>query len=128
MNHLLSVLIIIICLVSCNRHSVYWDILSQVESYIEERPDSALAVLEQINPLELSDKEERGKHALLYSMALDKNFIDKTDFEVLWPAVDYYCNNGSATDKLRTYYYQGRIYHNKGNDRDLKYREQAHPL
>lgn len=116
MNHLLSVLIIIICLVSCNRHSVYWDILSQVESYIEERPDSALAVLEQINPLELSDKEERGKHALLYSMALDKNFIDKTDFEVLWPAVDYYCNNGSATDKLRTYYYQGRIYHNKGND------------
>ena len=62
MNHLLSVLIIIICLVSCNRHSVYWDILSQVESYIEERPDSALAVLEQINPLELSDKDFKSEY------------------------------------------------------------------
>lgn len=49
-------------------------------------------------------------------MALDKNFVDKTDFEVLQPAIDYYEDNGSATDKLRTYYYQGRIYQNMGND------------
>ena len=49
-------------------------------------------------------------------MALDKNFVDKTDFEVLQPAIDYYEDNGSATDKLRTYYYQGRIYQNAGND------------
>ena len=65
---------------------------------------------------ELSCKEEKAKHALLYSMALDKNFVDKTDFEVLQPAIDYYEDNGSATDKLRTYYYQGRIFQNKGND------------
>ena len=45
-------------------------------------------------------------------MALDKNYIDKTDFEVLQPAIDYYENHGSATDKLRTFYYQGRIYQN----------------
>ena len=49
-------------------------------------------------------------------MALDKNYIDKTSFEVLQPAIDYYEDNGSATDKLRTYYYQGRIYQNAGND------------
>lgn len=49
-------------------------------------------------------------------MALDKHFVDKTDFEVLQPAIDYYEDNGSATDKLRIYYYQGRIYQNMGND------------
>lgn len=88
-----------------------------MESYIEERPDSALAVLKQMNASELSGKEEKAKHALLYSMALDKNVIDKTDFEVLQPAIDYFENNGgSATDKMRTYYYQGRIYQNQGND------------
>lgn len=88
-----------------------------MESYIEERPDSAMAVLERMNISGLSGKEEKAKHALLYSMALDKNVIDKTDFEVLQPAIDYYENNGgSATDKLRTYYYQGRIYQNQGND------------
>ena len=116
MKHYISVIILAICLISCNSHSKHWDTLSQVESYIEERPDSALVVLEQINTSELSCKEEKAKQALLYSMALDKNFVDKTDFEVLQPAIDFYEDNGSATDKLRTYYYQGRIFQNKGND------------
>ena len=106
----------IICLASCNSHSPHWEAISQVESYIEERPDSALVVLEQIVPSELSSKEEKAKYSLLYSMALDKNFVDKTDFEILQPAIDYYEDNGSATDKLRTFYYQGRIYQNLGND------------
>ena len=105
-----------IFLFSCNGHSKHWETLSQVESYIEEKPDSALVTLEQMDLSELSGKEEKAKHALLYSMALDKNFVDKTDFEVLQPAIDYYEDNGSATDKLRTYYYQGRIYQNMGND------------
>lgn len=116
MKHFWSILFLAICLASCNSHSTHWDTLSQVESYIEERPYSALVVLEQINTSELSCKEEKAKHALLYSMALDKNFVDKTDFEVLQPAINYYEDNGSATDKLRTYYYQGRIFQNKGND------------
>lgn len=106
----------IICLASCNSHSPHWEAISQVESYIEERPDSALVVLEQIDPSVLSGKEERAKHALLYSMALDKNFIDKTDFEVLQPAIDYYEDNGSATDRLRTNFYQGRIFQNQANN------------
>lgn len=117
MKHYLSLIILAICLISCNSHSHYRETLSQMESYIEERPDSALAVLKQMNASELSGKEEKAKHALLYSMALDKNVIDKTDFEVLQPAIDYFENNGgSATDKMRTYYYQGRIYQNQGND------------
>ena len=107
---------LVICLVSCNRYSVYWKTLSQVESYIEKNPDSAFVVLEQIDISELLGKEEKAKYALLYSMALDKNCIDKLDFKVLQPAIDYYENNGSDTDKLRTYYYQGRIYQNQGND------------
>ena len=116
MKHYISIIILAIFLFSCNGHSKHWETLSQVESYIEEKPDSALVTLEQIDLSELSGKEEKAKHALLYSMALDKNFVDKTDFEVLQPAIDYYEDNGSATDKLRTYYYQGRIYQNAGNN------------
>ena len=50
---------------------------------MEERPDSALAILQGIEVGDLSGKEEKAKHALLLSMALDKNVIDKTDFEVV---------------------------------------------
>lgn len=116
MKHYISIIILAIFLFSCNGHSKHWETLSQVESYIEEKPDTALVTLEQIDLSLLSGKEEKAKYALLYSMALDKNFIDKTDFEVLQPAIDYYEDNGSATDKLRTCYYQGRIYQNLGND------------
>ena len=49
-------------------------------------------------------------------MAMDKNYIDRTDFEVLQPAIDYYQDHGTADDKLRTFYYEGRIYTNQGNN------------
>lgn len=116
MKRYIIILIVLLSLASCTKHSEHWGTLAQVESYIEERPDSALVVLQGIDNEELANDEERAKHAVLLSMALDKNYIDKTDFEVLQPAIDYYDDNGTATDKLRTYFYQGRIYQNAGKD------------
>lgn len=113
-KQLLSVLFIAVFIISCNSHSKYWETIHGVETYIEKKPDSVLAVLEGVDVTMLRSKEEKAKYALLYSMALDKNYIDKTDFDVLQPAIDYYKDNGSETEKLRTYYYQGRIYHNQG--------------
>ena len=51
--------------------------------------------------------------ALLRTMALDKNYIDTTTFDILQPAIDYYIKNGTPDEKLKTYYYQGRIYQNR---------------
>ena len=78
---------------SCNTRTEYWNTLSQVESFIEESPDSALFILEQTDS-KPSTKEEKAKHALILSMALDKNLVDKTDFEILQPAIDFYKDNG----------------------------------
>lgn len=116
MKYFYPFIILSICLVACQRHSAYWDTLIQVESFIEERPDSALTVLQQINISDLLNKGEKAKHAVLLSMALDKNLIDKTDFELLQPAITYYKKTGSPTDKLRTFYYQGRIFQNMHDD------------
>ena len=116
MKRLLFILVFAATFVACERHSEHWTTITEMETIIEERPDSVLNVLQSIDTDELIGDEERAKHALLLSMALDKNVIDKTSFEVLQPAIDYYKDNGTATDKLRTYYYQGRIYQNAGND------------
>ena len=113
MKYLLPI-IFAFCFFSCQRHSDNWEKICDIEKYIESRPDSALTVLEAIDIETLSSDEERAKYALYMSMALDKNYIDKTDFEVLQPAIDYYEKHGSATDKLRTFYYQGRIYYYRG--------------
>ncbi len=116
MKRILSFLLLAASIISCDRHSEYWTTISDVESYIEMRPDSALNVLQSINPDNLIGREEQAKHALLLSMAMDKNYIDTTDFSVLQPAIDFYGKKGTATDKLRTFYYQGRIYHNQNNE------------
>ena len=115
---LVAAVLAAITIVSCYdaRKSETFRLLEDVDSYIEARPDSALAVLEGIDVEDLGSREEKAKYALLMSMALDKNYIDRTDFEVLQPAIDYYESHGSATDKLRTFYYQGRIYYNQGDN------------
>lgn len=119
MKYYIYILIATLCMFSCSQHSAHWGTLTQVETFIESHPDSALSVLENIDTQELLNKEERAKYALLLSMALDKNYVDKTDFEVLQPAIDYYQSHGTPTDKLRTYYYQGRIYQNQQKHDEL---------
>ena len=79
-------------------------------------PDSALAILDNIPSAGINDREVAARYALLKSIALDKNCIDTTTFDVLQPAIDYYIKNGKPDEKLRTYYYQGRIYQNQGDD------------
>lgn len=87
--------------------------LSDIESYIEEHPDSALTVLESLPNGDLNSKELRARYSLLYAMALDKNYIDTTDVSIIQPAVQYFKNHGSADEKMKAYYYQGIAYFNK---------------
>jgi len=91
--------------------------LNRAEMLMESHPDSALTILSTIDKEQLSDNRQKAKYALLMSMALDKNYIDTTSFDVLQPAIDYYLEKGTPDEKLRTYYYQGVIFHNQG-DRD----------
>ena len=110
MKQYIAFILLALCMVACGQHSKHWETLTQVESFIEERPDSALAVLQRIATEELSSKEEKAKHALLSSIALYNNFIEKTDFDVLQPAIDYYKNNGTPTEQMLTLFYQGQIH------------------
>lgn len=104
-------------MVSCSE-SKEQEALNRVESVIEEHPDSALTLLREVDKASLSSDKERARYALLMSMALDKNYIDTTTFDVLQPAIDYYLDNGTPDEKLRTYYYQGRIFQNRGDEDD----------
>ena len=90
--------------------------LLRAEAMMEERPDSALALLDSIGSRSLCSDADRAKYSLLTSMALDKNYIDTTDFSILQDAIDFYSNHGSEDEKLQTYYYQGRIFMNRGEN------------
>lgn len=114
--YILISLSLIFSMSSCYNH-VENKALDHAETLMETHPDSAMAILETIDQATLDSKPAQARYALLMSMALDKNYIDTTDFKVLQPAIDYYLSKGTPNEKLRTYYYQGRIFQNQG-DRD----------
>ncbi len=97
-------------LFSCTPSQVQMQLLD-VESYIMERPDSALAVLESMDRSLLSTEADRARHALLNAMALDKNFIDVSDDSLARVAVDYYSKRGDRKYYGRALYYLGLAYY-----------------
>lgn len=99
-------------LVSCDNRQAK-ALLQDVESYIQERPDSALRVLRKVDTLTLNTKSLRARYSLLFAMALDKNYIDTTALSILEPTVAYYERLGSPQDKMLSCYYLGRIYANR---------------
>lgn len=109
-------LTVLLAVVSCGRQGAVREKLDVAESLMNARPDSALAVLQGIPASAVKRKKASARYALLSSMALDKNYIDTTTFDILQPAIDYYTQHGTPDEQLRTYYYQGRIYQNQGDD------------
>lgn len=110
---IIAALSIIAC--SCTNRKIIRE-LNDVESYIIERPASALHVLDSLSKAGIQGQEANAKFALLYSMTLDKNAIDVTDDSLINTAVNRYRRHGTADERLKSYYYQGRIYQNAGDN------------
>lgn len=121
MIRLLTLLTILsILLTGCTGERATKDAMKNAEALMEERPDSALTILKSMPQEKLITKELKARYSLLYAMALDKNYIDTTNLDVISPAIEYYSRYGSPIEKMKTYFYQGCIYANRReNDRAM---------
>lgn len=108
--------LVVMSLLSCSCDRNVSRLLSDVESYMSERPDSALTVLRSVPDDALRRKALRARHALLHSQMLDKNLIEVTSDSIISPAVEYYSHHGSAGNRLKMYYLRARIARNAGDD------------
>ena len=108
----------ILSISGCRHTEAVDDRLNLAESLMEIHPDSSLVILDEIVDSELTEQKSIARYALLKSMALDKNYIDTTTFDILQPAIDFYLKKGNADERLKTLYYKGRIHRNAG-DEDL---------
>lgn len=113
MRKALFFLILLTGLASCTGREVMVR-LSGIESYINERPDSALAAIRDIDTTALRGKAVKAKYSLLHAMALDKNYIDTADTRIVQPAVEYYSRHGSPEERLKAYMYLGTEQYNGG--------------
>ena len=88
--------------------------LFDVESLIREYPDSALVILDSMDRNSLKTEKSKAHHALLYAMALDKNYIDVADDSIANVAVNYFSKRGPKKYYARSLYYLGLAYYYQG--------------
>ena len=110
LRRLIFPLLLLISLFGCTQRDITRT-FDEVETFIMERPDSALAILDTMDRSRLQTDRTRARHALLHAMALDKNFIDVSEDSIAQVAVDYYSKRGPRKYYARSLYYLGLAYY-----------------
>lgn len=105
------ILILSIMLVGCKSTTVE-KTLSDIETLMDCCPDSALNKLNKITPEQLTSDETNAHYALLYSQALDKNYIDSTNDSLILIAENYYTKHNDNKKSMLAHYYHGRVKYN----------------
>lgn len=91
------------------------EVVSEAAGLLYGSPDSALRLIERIDPGKISRRSTRARYALVYSAALDKNYVDVDRDSLISIAWRYY-ENRRCPDSLRAelFYYRGRVCQNAG--------------
>lgn len=109
----LMLLLTIVLLPSCKNHGMD-SLMSTADDMMWTNPDSALVLLRTVDTTELRTRSQKARYSLLFSIALDRNYIDTTDPRVIRQAVDYYDDKGPADEKFLSLRYLARIQMNAG--------------
>ena len=83
--------------------------MDKAEALMQDNPKEALSLLDSIKRQPIVGNELNARFALLYSMALDKNYIDVTDDSLICIAEDWYSRKGDVREKFLSYYYKGVV-------------------
>ena len=106
-----------ITIVSCDdaRKSETYRLLEDVDSYIEARPDSALAVLEGIDKSGLAAEELKAKYDLTKWYLLVKTTRSIPGYETIQDAYDYYTSRKPSNERFQARLYKGICFINGGD-------------
>lgn len=110
--------LLILCLllggVACGTSREVKVLLNWAEAEMEYQPDSVMRCLAALDRSLLRTPSAEARHALLYSQALDKCYVDLTSDTLICRAVDYYERRGSDHEQALAGYYHGVVHMNAG--------------
>lgn len=89
--------------------------LASAEELMEERPDSAFAVLCAIDSTAIDNAGRRALHGLLMAEARYKNFIDETDDSIIAASAAYFGRKGDDRRLMRARFIQAKIQFNNSD-------------
>ena len=90
-------------------------LLSRVDSLISTGySDSAMQLLETVNPLDFTAELSEAWYALLLTQAKDKNYVIHTNDSLIRIAVEYFDTSNDMLRQTKAHYYLGRVYQDRG--------------
>ena len=98
-------------LAACGTASRTDTLLNDIESYISDAPDSAWTVLESVDATELVTRRQRARYSLLRAAAWSKCGEDLSTPRALEAALSWYSRHGTPDEKMKVWYYLGRIHY-----------------
>ncbi len=105
----LCLIIAALSLVCCRQSNNDRINMDQADSLMDILPDSALRILEGINPEHLRRDEDKALFALLMTRAQDKNGVAVTSDSLISVAVKYYDDNDDIYHKTMSHFYLGKV-------------------
>lgn len=115
MRKLITILILTLTAISCGKIKDAHNTLNDIETFINERPDSALTILDSFDTSLLAHKSVWAHHSLLHAQAKDKCYIDETNDSLMTQVANYYEGKRDKEKLFKAYYYLGRIQYNAGD-------------
>lgn len=112
MKQILFPFFLLVALLSCKNRET--EMLNIAEGLLDQKPDSALIVLQSIDQTSLNLPSKTARYALLMTKALDKNYIDVDSDTLILKAVNFYSRHKNTKYKMLAYYYHGIILKNAG--------------
>lgn len=83
--------------------------LEKIEKIINTYPDSALIMLQSMESEPFDSDRDRALYSILYSQALDKNYIDVKSDSIIRRAIDYYSEERDDRRMAQALYYSGVV-------------------
>lgn len=115
LSNFIFILILSLCVGSCIHHNDAGRLLDNAEAYLDVHPDSAFVALDSLDRRQLNTPELRARHALLYSIALEKCGISIMNDSIINIAVNYYSNKGDKEAADKALQWREKILESAGN-------------
>ena len=113
MKQILFPFFLLVALLSCKNRET--EMLNIAEGLLDQKPDSALIVLQSIDQTSLNLPSKTARYALLMTKALDKNYIDVTSDSLTRQAVNYYSSRNNKKYKMQAWYYHALVQMNNSS-------------
>jgi len=98
-----------VCFTACKSLAGTDDqLLASAEKLMQDRPDSAYTLLNDLRAENLT-KREYAQWCLLYTQSMDKLYMTHTSDTLIRAAVAYFEKRGNALLRTKAYYYTGRV-------------------